>query len=139
MKSAWIILSSLIAGMLLGILLDMAAPTAGTASLPYVETVGLLWLKALTMTIIPLIVALLITGITATADAARAGTLAARSVGIFMVSIFLTGLMSLLVTPLLLRLFPLSQGAAAALRSGLGGATEAPPSPTFSDFILGLI
>lgn len=72
MKSAWIILSSLIAGMLLGILLDMAAPTAGTASLPYVETVGLLWLKALTMTIIPLIVALLITGITATADAARA-------------------------------------------------------------------
>lgn len=48
-----------------------------------------------------------------------------------MVSIFLTGLMSLLVTPLLLRLFPLSQGAAAALRSGLGGATEAPPSPTF--------
>lgn len=56
-----------------------------------------------------------------------------------MVSIFLTGLMSLLVTPLLLRLFPLSQGAAAALRSGLGGATEAPPSPTFSDFILGLI
>ncbi len=139
MKSAWIILSSLIAGMLLGILLDMAAPTAGTASLPYVETVGLLWLKALTMTIIPLIVALLITGITATADAARAGTLAARSVGIFMVSIFLTGLMSLLVTPLLLRLFPLSQGAAAALRGGLGGATEAPPSPTFSDFILGLI
>lgn len=139
MKSAWIILSALIAGMTLGIGIESMAPAAGAASLPYIETVGLLWLKALTMTIIPLIVALLVTGITATADAARAGTLAARAVATFLGAIFLTGLMSLLVTPLLLRIFPLSADAAGALRRGLGGAAEAPPSPTFADFILGLI
>lgn len=139
MKSAWIILSALIAGMLLGIGVETLSPAAGGASLPYIETIGLLWLKALTMTIIPLIVALLVTGITATADAARAGTLAGRAVMIFLGAIFLSGLMSLIMTPLLLRLFPLSAGAADALRHGLGGATEAPPSPTFADFILGLI
>ena len=139
MKSAWIILSALVAGMLLGIGVETLSPAAGTASLPYIETVGLLWLKALTMTIIPLIVALLVTGITANADAARAGALAGRSVMIFLGAIFLSGLMSLLVTPLLLRLFPMSSNAAEALRHGLGGTSEAPPSPTFADFILGLI
>src|SRR3546814_19061248 len=47
------------------------------------------------------------------ADAARAGALAARSVAIFVGAIVITGIMSLLLTPLLLRLFPLSAGAAA--------------------------
>ncbi|WP_332818057.1 dicarboxylate/amino acid:cation symporter [Sphingopyxis sp.] len=139
MKSAWFILSALIAGMLLGIGVELVSPDAGTASLPYIEPIGLLWLNALKMTIVPLVVALLITGITATADAARAGKLAFRAVMIFLGAIFLSGLMSLLMTPLLLRLFPLSAGAAEALRHGLGGTTEAGPSPTFGDFLLSLI
>ncbi len=139
MKSAWIILSALIAGMLLGIGVELAAPDAGTASLPYIEPIGLLWLNALKMTIVPLVVALLITGITATADAARAGKLAARAVMTFLAAIFISGSMSLLMTPLLLRLFPLSTGAADALRNGLGGTSEAGPSPTFGDFLLSLI
>ena len=139
MKSAWLILSALIAGMLLGIGVELVSPAAGTASLPWIEPIGLLWLNALKMTIVPLIVALLITGITATADAARAGTLAFRAVMTFLGAIFISGLMSLLMTPLLLRLFPLSTGAAEALRHGLGGTTEAGPSPTFGDFLLSLI
>lgn len=139
MKSAWIILSALVAGMLLGIAIELLAPDAGSASLPYIEPIGLLWLNALKMTIVPLVVALLITGITATADAARAGKLAARAVAIFLGAIALSGTMSLLMTPLLLELFPLSTGAADALRSGLGGSTEAAPSPTFADFLLSLI
>ena len=139
MKSAWIVLSALVAGMLLGIAIELIAPDAGSASLPYIEPIGLLWLNALKMTIVPLVVALLITGITATADAARAGKLAARAVAIFLGAIFLSGTMSLLMTPLLLELFPLSTGAADALRSGLGGSTEAAPSPTFADFLLSLI
>ena len=139
MKSAWFILSALVAGMVLGIAIDLVAPDAGTASLPFVEPVGLLWLNALKMTIVPLVVALLITGITATADAARAGKLAFRAVMIFLGTITLSGLMSLVMTPLLLRLFPLSTGAAAALREGLGGSAEAGSSPTFGDFLLSLV
>lgn len=139
MKSAWFILSSLVAGMLLGIGVEMISVPWGTASLPYIEWIGLLWLNALKMTIIPLIVALLITGITATADAARAGKLAGRAVAIFVGANLVAGLMTLLVLPLLLQAFPMSDAAAAGLRHGLGGSTEAVPSPTFTDFILGLI
>lgn len=139
MKSAWFILSALVAGMLLGVGVELISVEWGTASLPYIEWVGLLWLNALKMTIIPLIVALLITGITATADAARAGKLAGRAVAIFIGANLLAGLMTLLVLPLLLHAFPMSVAAATGLRHGLGGATEAVPSPTFTDFILGLI
>ncbi|WP_082662859.1 MULTISPECIES: dicarboxylate/amino acid:cation symporter [unclassified Sphingopyxis] len=139
MKSAWFILSALVAGMLLGIAIESVSLDTATAILPFVEPIGLLWLNALKMTIVPLVVALLITGITATADAARAGRLAARSVAIFLGAIFLSGLMSVLMTPLLLKLFPLSASAAEALRHGLGGTAEAGPSPTFGDFLLSLI
>lgn len=139
MKSAWIILSALVAGMLLGIVAEMASPDIGAASLAIIEPIGILWLNALKMTIVPLIVALLITGITATTDAARAGRLAARAVMTFLVAIFLSGLMSLIVTPLLLRIFPLAPDTASALRLGLGGPAETPPSPTFGDFILSLV
>lgn len=139
MKSAWFILSSLVAGMLLGVAVETVSVEWGTESLPYIEWIGLLWLNALKMTIIPLIVALLITGITATADAARAGKLAGRAVAIFVGANVLAGLMTLLVLPLLLQAFPMSDAAAAGLRHGLGGSTEAVPSPTFTDFVLGLI
>lgn len=139
MKSAWIILSALIGGMLLGIVVETISVDAGTASLPFIEPIGLLWLNALKMTIIPLIVALLITGITATADAARAGKLAGRAVAIFIGANLVAGLMTLLVLPLLLRAFPLSASAAEGLRHGLGGTTETAPSPHFADFLLSLI
>lgn len=139
MKSAWIILSALVVGMLLGIGVEMVSVDWGTASLPYVEWIGILWLNALKMTIVPLVVALLITGITATADAARAGKLAGRAVLIFIGANLLAGLMTLIVLPLLLQAFPMSDAAAQGLRHGLGGTTEAVPSPTFTDFVLGLI
>ena len=42
--------------------------------------VGGLWLNALKMTVIPLVVALLITGIAQGADAARGGRIAARTI-----------------------------------------------------------
>ncbi len=125
--------------MLLGIGIEMISPDAGAASLRYVEPIGTLWLNALKMTIVPLVVALLITGITATADAARAGKLAGRAVATFIGANLLSGLMTLLLLPLFLNLFPLSTAAAEALRHGLGGSSEAPASPSFADFMLSLV
>lgn len=139
MKSAWIILSALIIGMLLGLGMVEFWPRAAQLTLPIIEPVGILWLNALKMTIVPLVVALLITGITAAADAARAGKLAAISVAIFVLCIILSGVMSLIVTPFLLASFPLSAGVADALRSGLGGTMNTGPSPSFADFLLALI
>lgn len=140
MKSAWVILSALIIGMLLGLGMVGAFPNAASLSLPIIEPIGILWLNALKMTIVPLVVALLITGITTAADAARAGKLAAISTVMFIIAIALSGAMSLLLTPLLLEIFPLSAASATALRLGLGGGMDEPAATAgFGDFILALV
>ena len=84
MRKAWLILGALIAGLLLG-------AAVGDASLwlkDGADVIGTWWLNGLRMTVIPLVVALLITGIVQTADAASAGRTAARSV-ITMLSILM--------------------------------------------------
>ena len=75
------ILGALVGGMLLGIAAAaIDAPWRDPATRAAL-VVGGLWLDALKMTVIPLIVALLITGIVGSAEAARASrtTRAARS------------------------------------------------------------
>ena len=83
-RSTWLVLGALVAGLLLGAL----SAQAGGYREPLVQvasTVGGLWLDALKMTVIPLIIALLVTGIVSGADQARAGRVAGRSVLWFVV------------------------------------------------------
>ncbi|HMS19894.1 MAG TPA: cation:dicarboxylase symporter family transporter, partial [Sphingorhabdus sp.] len=82
MKKAWIILAALIAGLLIGMAVGDRSPLFHDIA----DVVGTIWLNGLRMTVIPLVVALLITGIVQTANAASAGRTATRSV-ITMISI----------------------------------------------------
>ena len=81
MSQATRILAALAVGLLLGILTARAA--FAPQAIAIADPIGGLWLDALRMTIVPLIVALLINGITASAEAARSGRLAGRTVILF--------------------------------------------------------
>ena len=76
------ILVALVAGLLVGIGAAWASPDlAGKLSF-IAEPIGTMWVNGLRMTIVPLVVALLITGVAASAEAARAGAFGDRkSVG----------------------------------------------------------
>ena len=80
MTKALIILACLIGGILWGL-----AFAPDSTAVEAADIVGTLWLNGLKMTVVPLVVALLITGITQAVTAARAGRLAARSVITMMV------------------------------------------------------
>jgi proton glutamate symport protein len=135
--AALFILFALIVGISLGV---AGSSTAwGEAVVAVADPVGGMWLNALKMTIAPLVVALLITGITKTAEAARAGRLAGRSVAWFLILLWSSSIMAALVTPLLLNLWPLDSGSAEALKAALGKAATVPPPPAFKEFLLGLI
>ena len=67
----------------------------------------------------PGVVGLLVTGIAATAEAARAGRIAGRAVALFVVVLWSTTLMSAAVMPLLLDLWPLPAAWSQALRAAL--------------------
>ena len=76
--SLWV-LAALFVGLLLGALMANAGDGLRDPAVRFASTVGGLWLDALKMTVVPLIIALLVTGIVGGADAARAGGVAGRS------------------------------------------------------------
>lgn len=132
------ILAALGLGLLIGIFTgDM--PWSDSAVLA-AEPIGGLWLDALRMTIVPLIVSLLITGIAASAEAARANRLAGRAIILFMVVLWTSAIIAAFLTPLLLELWPMPGESAAALRSALVGAGEKVGEiPTFGQFIRSIV
>jgi Na+/H+-dicarboxylate symporter len=138
MSQATRILAALVAGLLIGIL------TARTAFAPWAisvaDPIGGVWLDALRMTIVPLIVALLINGIAASAEAARSGRLAGRAVILFMVVLWTGAIMAAFLTPLLLDLFPMPAGSADALKGALSAATEKVGEvPTLAQFVRSVV
>ncbi len=97
--------------------------------------IGGMWLDALKMTIVPLVVALLVTGIVKAAAAARAGRIAARSVTMFLILLWASSLMAALVMPMLFALWPLAPDAAQALRDSGEAAQAVPAMPGIGDFL----
>lgn len=135
---ASLVFGALVAGLVLGLTLSFAAPGAVGPALAFAGPVGELWLRALQATIIPLVAALLFTGIVQTVEAASAGRLARRSLGWFAAMLAGGAVMSALFTPLLLKIFPMPAAAARALREGLSG-TDAGPVPGFADFLRSIV
>ena len=77
--------AGLAAGLLAGLALRASGPLSSWASpvLAVTEPVGSLWLKALQMTILPLVSALIFIGVVQAAQTASAGGMARRTLAIF--------------------------------------------------------
>jgi proton glutamate symport protein len=104
-----------------------------------VEAVGGLWLNALRMTVVPLVVSLLVTGIASVTDAASTGRLATRAIGLFAVLLVVAAAYSTFATQGLLSVWPVSAEGAAALRAGAGASgVVAAGSPGFAAWITSL-
>ena len=125
--------------LVLGLALGIASAASGGAWVDGVvsvaEPIGTAWLNGLRMTIVPLVTALLITGIAATAQAARAGGLAARSLAIFIACIWTSATLAALLTPLFLDLIPLPLHSAAALKSAFAGGEAVGEVPGVAAFL----
>lgn len=130
--------AALAVGLLGGIGLAFAAPTALPAVLAVAEPVGDLWLRALQATIVPLVAALLFTGVVQTVATASAGALARRSLGLFLLVLGFSAAMSLTITPLILDVLPIPGAAGEALRSSLGGAPSG-PVPGLADYLKSIV
>ena len=130
MKKAWLILAALVAGLLLGAYTGESVPFLTQSA----DLIGTWWLNGLRMTVIPLVVALLVTGIVQTADAASSGRTATRSVVTMLSILMLVTIMAAIVTPLLLDMFPTPNG------SGYPGATTAVDNPPpFIEYLKAII
>lgn len=119
------ILAGLILGLAAGIALAaLADANTQAAAVALAAPVGGLWLDALQMTVIPLVMGLLFTGLTSAAGEARASRTAGRALALFAGLVLAGAIITVLFVPALLQLWPVSSTAAAALRAG-GAPTAA--------------
>ncbi len=101
------------------------------------ETIGTAWVGGLRITIVPLVFALIVTGIASAADAARAGGVAARTLLFIAIGLAASALTAGLTTQALLAIWPVPAGAAGAF----GGGAAVPPDATAitGDWLLSFI
>lgn len=126
------------AGLVAG--LGVGAALAGSAmidtAVEWTEPVGTLWLRALQMTIIPLVAALLVLGIAQLAAAARAGAAARRMLLLVFVLLTVGGIVTATVLPWLLDLVPVPAAASAFLAET---PQQAQAVPALTDFVASLV
>ena len=133
------ILLALVFGLIVGASLAALAPSAALTAAVWAQPIGQAWLNGLQMTIVPLVVALLITGVAATAEAAQAGRLAGRAIALYVTVLFLSAAAAAILTPLFLHIAPLPRESADALRSALAGADKIGPVPPIGEFLAAIV
>jgi Na+/H+-dicarboxylate symporter len=118
----------ILSGLALGLCLGIAGPAAlGTrfdAVLPAADLIGGLWLDALRMTIVPLVFALVVTGMAGASATLAAGGIAARALGIFLILLLASAFVTALIATPALTFWAPDPAALDPLR-----ADTAPPPP----------
>ena len=138
----YLVLVSLVIGLLAGAGAMMIGDGLREPAIQATTWIGGVWLDALKMTVIPLIVALLVVGIAKSAEAARAGRIAGRTVLWIVIVCTGSAIFGTLTLPVLTQMFPLPDGAGQALRTGLAAidpAAAAAPVPGVADFFRGIV
>ena len=132
------ILLALAAGLACGIALAEWGGAWEGQVLAIAQPLGKAWLGGLQMPLIPLIFALLVTGIAQAAATARSNGMAGRAIGIFAVMLVASASVAALAGPLMLRLFPVPSGAVGAL-TGTAPVAEVPDVRPSAEWLLGFI
>ncbi|MEP7381262.1 MAG: dicarboxylate/amino acid:cation symporter [Gemmatimonadota bacterium] len=131
---------ALVGGFAIGSLASEYAPGVVGALLTVSEPIGTLWVNAIRMTVIPLVVALLVTGIDSLGDLRTVGRMGGRAMVTFVGLLALMALGSALASPPIYSLFRVDAAAASTLRmqAAESGASAA-AVPPFSSWLTSLI
>ena len=127
MRSATYVLAALVAGFVLGSIAAASGSPGVLRVVAIIEPLGTLWVNAIRMTVVPLVVAVLITGVVTGLGSQSLGRLGARALVTFAVLLVLGGLIALAIAPPLLARLPLTPDVAARLQAS---ATSAASSTT---------
>ena len=137
MKPTTRVLLALALGAGIGLSLAWSDPVLAAKVAAWVQPIGKLWLNALQMTVVPLVLALVIIGVTTASDTASSGRTARRALLVFVVLLSASSFFTAAVAPALLSLVPRDDALAQAL-SGAGPVLPAVPTG-WSDALTSII
>lgn len=138
------VLIALVAGMAAGVGISVSGSPALLRLATYVEPVGTIFINAIRMTVIPLVVGSLITGVASAPDPRSIGRVGVRALALFLVTLTVGAIFSAIVAPPIFARFPIDVAARSALSNVSGNAaTVAAESmkklPTFSQWFVDLV
>ena len=134
------VVNSLIA-LLLGGTLGILASSPDHAESPivrWIEPVGLLWVNAIRMTVIPLIVASLVVAVSNTGARAM-GRLGTRSFAVFFALLTVTAALTALTAPIVFGWLTIDANVAVSVRGSVDASTVLPTMPSFASWLIGII
>jgi len=138
------VLLALILGLALGLALSASHWPHAPTVIAVVEPVGVLFVNAIRMTVIPLVFSLLVAGVAAAGDPGAIGRLGGRALLLFVVLLTLAGVTAALVAPPIFARVPIDPQAVASLRASIGDSSGtlvevARRTPTFAQWITDLV
>ncbi len=135
-------LAALGAALVLGILIAATGNEPGLRIADAVQPLGVLWVNAIRMTVIPLVVALLFTGITSVSGVGSMGRLGGRTLSVFLLLMIVSAVLTLVVAVSAFSIFPASLVGNVPVPPGAAEATAAVSGAapaSVKDFLLGLL
>src|SRR5262245_62590958 len=98
-------LIALIAGLLAGIVLDVAGSAGWLRLASFIEPLGTIWVNAIRMTVIPLVISTVIVGVTGITSRQNLGQLGVRTFAVFVIVLAATAVLCDILAPLLMEPF----------------------------------
>jgi len=131
------VLAALVFGLLAGaVVLAHPAPALLTL-VRIIEPIGTLWVNAIRMTVVPLVVSLLITGVASSGSIERIRTLGGRSAAAFIGLLTVSATIGLIAVPWLFAGLHVDRGTIASLRGTQASPTAA--ASGFAEWISGIV
>jgi len=132
------VLIAMVLGIVLGLVILAHPAPALLKIVSWVEPVGTLWVNAIRMTVIPLVVSLLITGVASCSDLHMVRRIGGRALASFLGLLVLVAAASLLIVPPLFAWFHINPATTASLRGNTGSSTVA-AIPSFAEWLVGVV
>jgi len=143
MKESTGVLVALVAAILLGAIISASGSIPLTTIADAIAPIGTLWVNAIRMTVIPLVISLLITGVASASDVKAIGRIGGRSLLVFVLLIAAVALVVIPIAPFVFALLPQGIGARPPLPAGAAEAAGQVASSgqvqTFATWLTSLI
>ena len=136
--------SKILIGLVLGLASGIGYSYLGQDALSFlpdmIAPIGSLWVNAIRMTVIPLLMALLITSIAGQHTGNRVARLGGKALGLFVIMVLVSALFALIAAPPLIAMLEIDPAASQELLQSTGaGAQAIVELPPFRDWLIALI
>lgn len=139
MSKSMRVLLGLLLGAGFGLVLAQSDQALATTIANAVQPVGKLWLNGLQMTIVPLVVSLLVIGVTTASDAMTSGRIARDAMLWFVGLLCLASFAAALIAPLILSMLPRDPALIDSLRHAIDAPVAAASASNLSDWFSGIV